>query len=443
MSDSPLVTLEPRVAGTQRRATRFIQYGNTPNHLKQKEFELSAGGEGPDEPPLTIAPHTSLPFFTGSDHSGFPGPLESGFIYTGGNRAEFYRFIRDRLPVVSAGIWSWVHLCATPLERKITGAAYAIRDAEKQLDALEKRILPYPGRLALDRLTEALFWELFTLGRCAAEIVPLPDLSGLAEVRFLDPFRVRIGNRANKYYYDLGDKLVPVVPERFFYAVLQNDPSQPLGIEPLATLPFVLAIENQLLEDMARSSHNVGSPRLQVKISPPTREPSESGEEYETRAGRYFDDTVSGFAKLDPDDNLFTWNDVEVTLIGGESSAKSTWRMNRQEVIEDVVTGLKLFPWVLGRSHGTTKNWVETQFNLLMHIVGTLQLRGLQLAERIANTELALRGNTATVTYSYTPHVDPFALQREQAFSLRATTLMKLVDGGYLKKEDVAGKLKV
>ena len=262
-------------------------------------------------------------------------------------------------------------------------------------------------------------------------------------IHFIDPFRIRFGDNNERYYLDDDRKLIPVLSDRFFYAVLQHEPSQPAGIEPLATLPFVLAIEQQLLEDMARSSHNVGSPRLQVKITPPTREPGEAGNEYETRSGRYFDDTVSGFAKLEPDDNLFTWNDVEVTTIGGDGQSKSTWQINRQEVVEDVVTGLKLFPWVLGRSHGTTKNWVEAQYNLLMHIVNSLQLRGLQLAERIANTELALRGNSARVAFSYTPHPDPYALQREQALALRAETILKLVDGGYMDKDDAIAKLKV
>ncbi len=428
------------------------------NHISSARCESRVSGISPrlreyrlrqstNNPPDQIAPGdgSSLSSTYTAVESAQPmsASLLDGFLYTGGNRADFYRYLRDRLPIVSAGIWSWVHLCATPLERHFDGPAHAVREAEQILAALERRLQPYPGRLALDRLTEALFWELFTLGRCAAEIVPLPDLSGLSAIRFIDPYRVRIGKNQEKFYLDDDRKLIPVVPDRFFYAVLQHDPAQPAGIDPLATLPFVLAIEKQLLEDMACSSHNVGSPRMQVKITPPLREPSESADEYENRAGKYFDDTVSGFAKLDPDDNLFTWNDVEVTIIGGEGRQTSQWRISRQEVVEDVVTGLKLFPWVLGRSHGTTKNWVEAQFNLLMHIVNSLQLRGLQLAERIANTELALRGNPARVAFAYTPHPDPFALQREQAFSLKTNTLLTLVDRGYLTKDEVMGKLKL
>ena len=158
MNATSPVTLTPRVEGIARRP-----------HTLPPMTRLAQASPNPDPP---VQQYTPSPFFSGSDRSNFPGPLESSFVYSGGNRADFYRFLRDRLPIVSAGIWSWVHLCSTPLERKITGAKYAMRDAEKILDALEQRLLPYPGRLALDRLTEALFWDLFTLGRCAAEVVP-------------------------------------------------------------------------------------------------------------------------------------------------------------------------------------------------------------------------------------------------------------------------------
>ncbi|MCX7835946.1 MAG: hypothetical protein N2450_07770 [bacterium] len=401
----------------------------------------------PNDPPALDPPSlnpTPPPFFQGTTtfFQTVFSPYQHAFLqYDTHQRAAFFRYLRDRIPIVSAGIWSWVHLCATPLERVISGPEYAKPSANQILDQFEQKLEPYPGKRALERLTEALFLELFTLGRCAVEIVPYPDLSGIDRIHFLDPYRVRFGPQNEKYWLQNERYLIPVPPDRFFYAVLTHDPSNPSGIEPLATLPFVLAIETQLLEDMARSAKHAGTPRLQIKITPPPRDPSESAEDYELRASRYFDDTVQGFSRLEADDHLFTWSDVEVTVIGGDGGMRAQWRIHRQEVMEDVITGLKLFPWVLGRSHGTTKNWVEAQYNLLMHIVRSLQLRGLQLADRLANIELALRGNPCTVEHRYEPHADPFALPREQAFSLKVKTLLELEAKGYIHKEEVKDKL--
>lgn len=429
---------------TQPKSKIFtIPIQKTRNHLR---FELAQAPNDPiiGEPPVNHP--TPPPFFQGTDttlQSVFPLSGGFGFSYDVENRAAFYRYLRDRIPIVSAGVWSWVHLCATPLQRHLQGPDYARKQAERTLDDLEQSLEPYPGKRALERLTEALFLELFTLGRCAVELIPLSDLSGLDRIVFLDPYRIRFGRNREKYWVKNERYLIPITPARFFYAVLTHDPANPAGIEPLATLPFVLAIETQLTEDMARSAKQAGTPRLQIKITPPKREPAESVESYEERAGRYFDDTVRGFANLQPDDHIFTWSDVEVTVIGGDGATRAQWRIHRQEMMEDVITGLKLFPWVLGRSHGTTKNWVEAQYNLLMHIVQSLQLRGLQLADRLANTELALRGNPCTVEHRFAPHTDPFALPREQAYALKVKTLLELEARGYLDKMRVKEMLRV
>lgn len=434
--------LPPRFASRPRANNSLSSSGS--HSLYSGALAMSPPDPPANDPPI-LQP-TPAPFFQGSPsfqmQSSLFHPLPF-FEYDLTHRAAFFRYLRDRIPIVSAGVWSWVHLCATPLERFLIGPDYAKASAHRILDDFEQKLEPYPGRRALERLTEALFLELFTLGRCAVEIIPLPDLGGIDRIVFLDPYRVRFGQKNEKYWAKDEQYLIPVAPARFFYAVLTHDPANPAGIEPLATLPFVLAIETQLLEDMARSARNAGTPRLQIKITPPPREATETLEDYELRASRYFDDTVNGFAKLEPDDHLFTWSDVEVTVIGGDGGMRAQWRIHRQEVMEDVITGLKLFPWVLGRSHGTTKNWVEAQYNLLMHIVRSLQLRGLQLADKLANTELMLKGNPCIVEHRYTPHADPFALPREQAFATKVKTMLELEARGYLTKDQVKENLKL
>jgi hypothetical protein len=219
---------------------------------------------------------------------------------------------------------------------------------------------------------------------------------------------------------------------------LGNDISDPRGIEPLASIPFVAQIQEALLFDMARSSRNAGTPRLQIRITPPPAFAHESEKEYQERINQYFDATVSQFSRLDPDDNLFTWSDVEVRVIGGDQGRTFVWRMNREQVIEDVITGLRLFPWVLGRSHGTTKNWVEAQFNILMQIVDAVQDMGTSLADWLRNTELRMHGNLATAHHIFSPNEDPFLLSKMQARAIEFETIDKKVQRAYISKDDGA-----
>jgi len=58
-----------------------------------------------------------------------------------------------------------------------------------------------------------------------------------------------------------------------------------------------------------------------------------------------FDQTTDQFSNLEADQNLFTWSDVEVLVIGGEKGRSFTWKVNREQVLEDVIMALRLFPW--------------------------------------------------------------------------------------------------
>jgi len=369
------------------------------------------------------------------------------FSYAPSGRAGLYRHLRDSIPIVSAAVWAWVRLCATPQSFEFTGSDEEVRRAQGLLDDLDARILenPYLRGPGLSRLTEALVLDLFTLGRFGGEAVLLPDGSGVDHFRTLDPFRARweraaAGRWRAVYQEEDGSERV-LEPERAFWATLGADASNPAGIEPLGCIPFVLEIEQKLLEDMARSSHNAGTPRLQVKITPPAAFQNEHEEEYLARINGYFDQTVEQFSKLEADQNLFTWSDVEVTVIGGEQGRSFTWKINREQVLEDVITGLKLFPWVLGRSHGTTQNWVSAQYNLLMQEVDSIQASASGLAQWLAGTELALRGCRAKVKHVFAPNADPFILERAQAEEIRFRTVDGMVKEGYITPEEGKRKL--
>jgi hypothetical protein len=362
------------------------------------------------------------------------------FSYSPSSRASFYRYLRDTLPIVSTAVWSWVRLCSTPQSTDLTGSETEIKRAKGILNDLDSRILenPYQRGKGIDRLTEAMFLELFTLGRFAGELVLLPDGSGIDCFHTLDPFKIKWepGYRWKAIYEEENGTERVLNHECTFYTTLGMDVSNPAGVEPLASVPFVLEIEQKLLEDMARSSHNAGTPRLQVKITPPQPFENEHEEEYLSRINSYFDQTVEQFSSLEADQNLFTWSDVEVTVIGGEKGRTFSWKVNREQVLEDVIMALKLFPWVLGRSHGTTRNWVGAQYNLLMQEVDSIQASATALADWLRNTELKLLGCKAESRHVFAPNQDPFLLERAQAEEITFRTIDGMVEKGFITKDE-------
>lgn len=372
-------------------------------------------------------------------------PWQPTFTYTGHNRGEFYRWLRESIPMVGAGVWTWVRLCATRLTQIVDAPAARLPEARQVLADLDSRILeaPYGRGSGLTQLCEGYFLELFTNGRFAGELILTPDQKGIDHFHYLDPFSVG-WEHTPEGWVPFVIKLTPESPEpiqerlhphTFFYGTLGVDLANPLGNEPLASIPFIAEIEQLMLEDMARSSHNAGTPRLQVKVNRPERLSWEGDKEYTERANRYFQDLVGQFSTLEPDDNIFTWSDVEITVVGG--SGKSwEWRFNREQVIEDVITGLRLYPWVLGRTHKTTQNWVRSQYDLLMQVVQNYQRAGLNLVDWIAQTELTLKGIPAQVHHQLERHPDPFRLEKAQAMKLELERIDRLVEKGYITREE-------
>ncbi len=376
-------------------------------------------------------------------HSGsnYPG----SFIYTGQNRADFYRYMRNSIPIISGAIAKWVRLCATELSLSINGSANEIHRAEKLFEQLDSRLLelPFGKGSGMRRLIEGYYQELFTTGRFAGEAILSEDGRSVDHFSYIDPQRIsyKHGEKGwTSYFNGDDDKPVMIDPQRFFNSTLTTDLNNPAGIEPLGCIPFVAEIEQLMLEDMARSSHNAGTPRFQIRISQPEQHPHESKGDYISRANKYFSDTVAEFHNLEPDQNIFTWNDVDVQMIGG-GGHNWNWRLNREQVIEDVITGLNLYPWVLGRTHRSTQNWVQSQFDLLMQMVAVYQQQGIELANWIYNMELQLQGVKAIVSHKFAGHHDPFLLERMQTEKLKLEIVDRKVERGYISKDEGAGEL--
>lgn len=365
------------------------------------------------------------------------------FHYHKQSKSDFYRYVRDNIPLVSASVWSWVRLCFTPQNYNVIGSESDKKRAEEVLDRLGKRVFEGVSRKdGIKSLLELFFLEIFTTGRFAGEIVPLPSGRGIDYFRTIDPFEI-VWEKKGRWipYIEQDGKKMYLNNERFYYYGLGADMKNPQGVSPIASIPFVAEVEERMLEDMSLFSHNAGTPRLHIKITPPEPTKGENQANYAQRMNRYFDDTVEKFKYLDPDDNIFTWSDVEVQLVGGAGGGISSWRLNREQVIEDVITGMRLFPWVVGRTHGTTKNWVQAQFNLLMQEVDSIQEEAKAFADWLRNTELGMAGINAISNHMFSPNQDPFILEKARTNAILFDTIDKKVQRGYICKDDGAKEL--
>ena len=115
----------------------------------------------------------------------------NGFNFHKHSKSEFYRYIRDNIPLVSASVWAWVRLCFTPQHYIIRGTEPEKNKAEEVIERLGKRIFEGISRKdGIKSILELFFLEIFTTGRFAGEIIPSASGRGIDYFHTIDPFSI-------------------------------------------------------------------------------------------------------------------------------------------------------------------------------------------------------------------------------------------------------------
>jgi len=359
-------------------------------------------------------------------------------------RLEFYRFLRDNIPLLNSVIWTWSRLCAAPNRLEIIGDSTATekRTAEKILRSLDERLYQYPfARFGgTDAVLAQFFNSLFTLGAVAGEIVLNPSRTRIEKFLFIDPATLAFiwDKSGNCRIYQQtptsrGEKLLN--PYSTYYAGLDAEMSNPYGRSILGAVPFVARVEQSLVADMQKAMHNAGYNRIHIKIKPPEKREMETEEAYLERANRYFDDTVKVVKELAPEDNPVTWNDIEIEYIGpkGPLASSHSWYITHKAMVEDICAGTHLDPFLLGYSYGTTQNWAKFKYELVLRQVASVQRIAKRFMEWIYNLELALNGITDLKAEFHFDNRKSFdLLENVRAEQMKLDNVIKKEKAGYI-----------
>lgn len=361
-------------------------------------------------------------------------------------RLEFYRFLRDNVPLLNSVVWTWSRLCAAPNRLEILGdgSAEQKQKAGRILRALDERLYQYPfARFGgTDAVLAQFFNSLFTLGAVAGEIVMNPGRTRVEKFFFIDPATIafvfdRSGDCQIIQQTENGEK--PLNPYSTYYAGLDAEMANPYGRSILSAIPFVTRVEQTLVADMQKTMHNAGYNRIHVKIKPPEKRELETDETYLERANHYFDDTVKAVREMSPEDNPVTWNDVEIEYIGpkGPLSSSESWYITHKAMVEDICAGTHLDPFLLGYSYGTTQTWARFKYELVLRQVVSVQRIAKRFMEWVYNLELALNGlENLKAEFHFDNRKSFDILENARAEQMKLETLIKKQTAGYITFDD-------
>jgi hypothetical protein len=362
-------------------------------------------------------------------------------------RTLLYRFLTDNIPAVSAAVSTWVRFSAAPGGYRVSAKTTQIaKRAEERLSVLSDSIFrTASGKPAgMVTLLVDLFTSLYRDGLYGGFLMVKPDGSGVDGFLSIDTadFAARGEGATFSLRYERDDVSMDLNRTDFYFIPYGTSVTEPFGRSILHAVPFVSYIEQQLVDDMRRTSHNSGFHRLHVKITPPAMIAGESDKSYIERINRYFDDTVAMIKNCEVDDNPVTWDNVAIEHIGPNASRSATnsWFFAHRAMIEEICAGTNLAPFLLGYSYGATTTWSAFKFDMVMRQVRSIQTEIANFLEWIGNIDLALAGIDAKCRYEFD---NTFAFSAEEKSRVQMTqvdSLLKLFQAGLVDEATARAK---
>ncbi len=361
-------------------------------------------------------------------------------VQSGRYRIMLYRFLADHVPIINACLWTWVRLAAAPGEFRVldnTGSAQA-EDAQDRLDRLWRRGYAnmLGNRVGLATLLPDLFSTLFRDGMFGGFVTVHKDNSGVDQFLPVDPINITRTDRRDgpSLMLELNEYKIDLKRPDFYYIPFNNGVAEPFGRSILQAIPFVGYIEQQLVDDMRRTSHNSGYHRLHVRITPPERLAGESDNAYAERINGYFDSTVKMIKSCDVDDNPVTWDNVAIEYVGPDKSREvsNSWFVNHRAMVEDICAGTNLAPYLLGYSYGATTTWSSLKFDVVMRQVRSIQSEVACFLEWLGNIDLALAGLDFKCRFVFDNTLAYQAVDRLAVESGRIENILKLYKAGLI-----------
>lgn len=349
-----------------------------------------------------------------------------------------YRFLRDNVPDVSDAVWTWKRLCQTGWDVDFEGVSSeaARLRAARLIGALDRRV--NSGDRGMEGLLDIFYTSLFTYGAAAVELVLSNSRESLWDVVPVDVWTVRFTREAGRLqaWQVLDGEPVKLPMDRFIYVGLDREGTNPYGRSMLRALPFVVKIQQRLIEDMAKATHNAGWSKLHVQYGGEERARGESVEAYQARMGANLNTLRDRLAGLDPDQNLVTYDNVKVSLLRGDQHAGGFYD-NHKAIEEQVITGMHLMPILLGRNYGTTETYGTAQFEIINRQVEGVNRCVQSLLDRLYNFELALMWGEATARVRMRTNRTVDILREAQAREKEIGNVLRLRDAGLMDEGEV------
>lgn len=365
-------------------------------------------------------------------------------------KAKLYRFLRDAIPDISAGVWAWCKICDTKKKIVIKGGTLEQQQAALQIiNALDERVYEHDFIKAsgFDLLSSKNFTDMFTTGASAGEIWIATGAQSIKKFLSIPPETVRFKRKDRVtmepfQYWPDSDALVKLHPATFVYLPLNLESNNVYGQSMLTAIPFVSLLQNNLLRDMSAAMHNAGYVKYVFSMTPPPKISSESNADYRSRVTNQFNKFTDAMKDLNPEDNIAVYDNIKVEALapkGGSSSI--VWYDSYKAIEEQIISGLKLAPFMIGRNYDTTGEFGTAQYDLILRNAQSVQKLNANFLSWMMNLELAMKGSPCRAFVEHDTKRTVGALLEAQAELMRVKAAVVKRNEGITNQKQTAEEL--
>ncbi|HHB3508222.1 TPA: phage minor head protein [Bacillus cereus] len=341
----------------------------------------------------------------------YDGPIKRS-EYRTKDIMESLRMIRDIDPDASMAIWNFIRLGNSGHELEcLKPTGKPDKQAQELLNDIAKRVGKMYGG-GTDQLIGVLFLTAITQGAIALEVELTEGIDDVVDFHAIDPSTLDFRFNKDEKQLELVQKqdngeYKVLNQEQVFYFPLDPDVNDPYGRSPILPILQIIFFQVQVLRDLQKVVHHQGHARFDISvveeaimknIPPHIQGDAEAVQQYVTK---YITEVQRMMSELEPDDDFFHTDSVNVTMTGGIQGKSMDITKVIDVINQRVTTALKQLPILLGRNEGTTETHGTIQWQIYVAGIENMQRGIKRLLERAYNVALQVHGKQSKARLTF------------------------------------------
>lgn len=263
------------------------------------------------------------------------------------------------------------------------GSELKVRRIRSRLEKMSRTIQESHG--GVDGIIEKMMDQAAVFGAMAGEFVVNDSMTGVVDFVDINPKSIRFfweeddqryapyqkvkqaqAQEAEKKNQKVIGSCVKLNEVTFRYYAFDAAPQSPYGVPPFLAALQNIAIQRDMVLNMAQIVKKIGLLAIiDMTVDKIKKRPSETEEQYYTRASQYLSDYADAVEDMAKEGGLVHYDDTNVktyNIAGNAAGATNIFKQNE----ELIFSGLKSMPSVQGRSFSTTETYAGVAYEIVL-----------------------------------------------------------------------------